>query len=428
MTKPPGAPGCSQPPAAARSTRAAAIAPSGRLPARTARRRRAGQCGPGRPGPGEAQHRGGDRDYLLPAPVPGGGNPAAGRGRAGQPGRGAAGGPQPRGGPGSRAPGFTAPGRDPGRNNWGPVTDAAGAAFCRAVSSRREPRREKSSRPDRPSDERSLDALLEGSPLPDGDLARWQPVSQVLTALTSVPASSELSRGGPGARGVPGPAAPRGGPGQGPAGCAGGAAPRHPAAPRGPAARAEAGGGGGGRRRADRRVSRGGLRRGPARPGPAAAHYTIGAPTAGQTSSAGLDPGRSSRLATMAGQASAGSGHGSPRTDRRTPRGSGSGSPRHQQASGSPSGTASGRPPGLWWPGHQARRPPRVGQPRPGQPSTGQSGTGQSGPVRQPQRFPYARADPAAVALGEPRPLGRCDPSPSATASTIGGSSAAPSA
>ena len=58
---------------------------------------------------------------------------------------------------------------------------------------RREPRREKSSRPDRPSDERSLDALLEGSPLPDGDLARWQPVSQVLTALTSVPASSELS-------------------------------------------------------------------------------------------------------------------------------------------------------------------------------------------------------------------------------------------
>ena len=58
---------------------------------------------------------------------------------------------------------------------------------------RREPRREKSSRPDRPSDERSLDALLEGSQLPDGDLTRWQPVSQVLTALTSVPASSELS-------------------------------------------------------------------------------------------------------------------------------------------------------------------------------------------------------------------------------------------
>ncbi len=58
---------------------------------------------------------------------------------------------------------------------------------------RREPRRERSSRPDRPSEEWSLDALLEGGPLPDGDRARWQPVSQVLTALTSVPESSELS-------------------------------------------------------------------------------------------------------------------------------------------------------------------------------------------------------------------------------------------
>ena len=58
---------------------------------------------------------------------------------------------------------------------------------------RRAPRREQSSRPDRPTAERSLDALLEGGPLPDGDQPRWQPVSQVLTALTSVPASSELS-------------------------------------------------------------------------------------------------------------------------------------------------------------------------------------------------------------------------------------------
>src|ERR1700733_7673952 len=90
---------------------------------------------------------------------------------------------------------------------------------------RREPRREKSSRPDRPSDERSLDALLDGSPLPDGDLARWQPVSQVLTALTSVPASSELRaetralaefRPRPaGAAGQPGAASP-GGTGPGP--------------------------------------------------------------------------------------------------------------------------------------------------------------------------------------------------------------------
>ncbi|MGI8449474.1 MAG: hypothetical protein ACR2MP_20295, partial [Streptosporangiaceae bacterium] len=54
-------------------------------------------------------------------------------------------------------------------------------------------RRERNSRPDRPSEERSLDALLDGGPLPDGDRARWQPVSQVLTALTSVPESSELN-------------------------------------------------------------------------------------------------------------------------------------------------------------------------------------------------------------------------------------------
>jgi hypothetical protein len=39
-----------------------------------------------------------------------------------------------------------------------------------------------------------LDALLDGGPLPDGeDPARWQPVAQVLTALTSAPESSELA-------------------------------------------------------------------------------------------------------------------------------------------------------------------------------------------------------------------------------------------
>jgi hypothetical protein len=57
---------------------------------------------------------------------------------------------------------------------------------------------ERSSRPGRPSRERSLDALLDqGSRdrgvLPDGDPARWQPVAQVLAALTSAPESSELT-------------------------------------------------------------------------------------------------------------------------------------------------------------------------------------------------------------------------------------------
>ena len=38
-----------------------------------------------------------------------------------------------------------------------------------------------------------LDALLDRAPLPDEDPARWQPVAQVLTALTSAPESSELA-------------------------------------------------------------------------------------------------------------------------------------------------------------------------------------------------------------------------------------------
>jgi hypothetical protein len=89
-------------------------------------------------------------------------------------------------------------------------------------------KRERSSRPDRPSRDRSLDALLDrswpdsgwpdrdwpdsgvpdqGSPdqgwpdrgwpdrgaRPDGDPTRWQPVAQVLAALTSAPESSELA-------------------------------------------------------------------------------------------------------------------------------------------------------------------------------------------------------------------------------------------
>lgn len=69
-------------------------------------------------------------------------------------------------------------------------------------------KRERSSRPDRPSRERSLDALLDRGWLderwldggwldrgatPDGDPTRWQPVAQVLAALMSAPESSELT-------------------------------------------------------------------------------------------------------------------------------------------------------------------------------------------------------------------------------------------
>lgn len=59
-------------------------------------------------------------------------------------------------------------------------------------------KRERSSRPDRPSRERSVDALLDrasrgGGMPPDDDPARWQAVDQVLAALTSAPESSELT-------------------------------------------------------------------------------------------------------------------------------------------------------------------------------------------------------------------------------------------
>jgi hypothetical protein len=282
---------------------------------------------------------------------------------------------------------------------------------------RREPRREKSSRPDRPSDERSLDALLEGSQLPDGDVARWQSVSQVLTALTSVPASSELS-------------------GEARALAEFRVRPLHGAEPP-PAGRRS-------RLTGRRRVP--GPRRGTRRHGPRSAvaaaagavliggflavayagdlpaaaqrlaHYTIGAPAAGRDPSAGLDPGRSSRLATSAGQASARSGPGSPQPDRRTPRGSVSGSPRHQP-SGSASGTASGRPPGLWWPGHQA--PGRRGSGSPGQGSPAPGSPDPSGsPSDSPTPAPTQQPSPSASLA----PSGGATPSPSATASTIGGS------
>jgi hypothetical protein len=54
-------------------------------------------------------------------------------------------------------------------------------------------KRERSSRPDRPSRERFPDALLDRGAVPDGDPARSQPVVRVLAALTSAPESSELT-------------------------------------------------------------------------------------------------------------------------------------------------------------------------------------------------------------------------------------------
>ena len=81
-------------------------------------------------------------------------------------------------------------------------------------------KRERSSRADRLSLERSpdvlLDGLLEGGPLPDDAPARWQPVTEVLTALTSAPGSGELSGETRALARVPGPAAPRAAAGPGP--------------------------------------------------------------------------------------------------------------------------------------------------------------------------------------------------------------------
>jgi hypothetical protein len=277
---------------------------------------------------------------------------------------------------------------------------------------RRAPRREQSSRPDRPGEERSLDALLEGGPLPDGDRARWQPVSQVLTALTSVPASSELS-------------------GEGRALAEFRVRPLHGAEP------AQAG------RRSRvtllHRITRPGRAARPGRvsrlhgPRPAAAavagavliggflavayagdlpaaaqrlaHNTIGAPAAGRGPSAGPGPGRSSRLATSAGQASARSGHGSPQPDRPTPRGSTSGSPRHHRPSGSPSGTAGGRPSG-----YQGS----------GSPGPGRSGSGSPDPSGSPSDSPTPAPTQQPSASASLEPSAGATPSPSASASTAG--------
>jgi hypothetical protein len=270
---------------------------------------------------------------------------------------------------------------------------------------RREPRGEQASRPDRPSEERSLEALLEGSPLPGGDLARWQPVSQVLTALTSVPESSELS-------------------GEARALADFRARPLHGAAP----ARA----GHRGRVTWLRRVTW------PHGPRPAVtvatgavllggllavayagdlpsaaqrlAHNTIDAPAAGRDASAGPDPAGSSRLGIPAGQAGSPSGHGSARPDHRTAHGSASGSPRHHRPSSSRSGPAGSRPPAHRKPGHS---------PVPGSFWPSSSGPGSSGP---------GSPDPSGSSTDSPTPAPTQQPSPSASLAPSPGATPSPSA
>ena len=243
-----------------------------------------------------------------------------------------------------------------------------------------------------------LDALLDGGPLPDGeDPARWQPVAQVLTALTSAPESSELtgearalaefrSR----ARGAPRPsrASRRN---------------RRWAAslriPR-PAVAAATGA-----------VAMGGLLA-VAYAGdlPAAAqrlaHDTIGAPAAARDGGPGsgpASPGPASPLGSTAGQASSPSGYGPGQGDRRIARRHPSASPyRHWPASSAP-GTAgggpSGRPgqysPGQYSPGQRAA----PGQGTPGQPGT-PGGSPTPGPTQQPS--PWASSSPSAGAAPSP--------------------------
>jgi len=275
---------------------------------------------------------------------------------------------------------------------------------------RREPRGGQSSRPDRPGEERSLEALLEGSPLPGGDLTRWQPVSQVLTALTSVPESSELS-------------------GEARALAEFRARPLHGAAPARPGHRG--------------RVTW--LRRAawPHGPRPAVtlatgavliggllavayagdlpsaaqrlAHSTIDAPPAGRDAPAGPDPAGSSRLGIPGGQAGSPSGHGPARPDHRAPHGSASGSPRHHRPSSSPSGPAGSRPSAHRKPGHS----PVPGSFRPSSSGPGSSAPGSPGP---------GSPDPSGSPTGSPTPAPTQQPSPSASLAPSPGAAPSPSA
>ncbi len=253
-------------------------------------------------------------------------------------------------------------------------------------------RRERRSRPDRPSLERSLDALLDGGwpgrdgPGPGGpgdDPARWQPVAQVLAALTSAPESSELAAE---ARALAEfraladrPARTSGAqlPPQPPQRDPGWKTWPRPGRPAWAAAGA---------------VLVGGLLA-VAYAGdlPAAAqqlaHDTIDAPAAGRSArpdQVGPTPPPSPAADRSQPDRPGRRGdHASARTDRRTSHGSGS---RHQhQPSSSPPGTS----------GYRTSRSPDPSRSR---------------PVRQPRRFSHAPAQPAAFAVGERQPSGQRDP------------------
>ena len=267
----------------------------------------------------------------------------------------------------------------------------------------REPKRELSSPPDRPSPERSPDALLDtfpaGRPLPDDDPARWQPVTQVLIALTSAPDSSELA--GEARALAEFRARPRRAerPSRAPRRYPGWAAPLHRP---GPALAAATGA-----------VLVGGLLA-VAYAGdlPAAAqrlaHSTIDAPAADRPAAGGSGAGASSGpgtpLTASAGQASSPSGHRPARTGHRDSRPSWSGSPHHHRPSRSLPRTEGGFPSG-----------------RPGQvsPSPGQSASPGDSPTPVPTQQPSPSASTAPSAG---------TPSPSAPSPALSSPSARPGA
>ena len=264
-------------------------------------------------------------------------------------------------------------------------------------------KRERSSRPDRRSLEWSREALLDvlleggpwpdGDPLPDGEPARWQPVAQVLTALTSAPESRELSgeaqalaefRGQPHPVRHPGPVHHRG---QGWVSWLRG--------PR-PAVAAAAGA-----------VLVGGLLA-VAYAGdlPAAAqrlaHDTIDAPPVARSGSAAPDPDASqlpaSPLGTAAGRASFPPGRGAAHPDRRTSRGSLFMSPHHHRRPGSAPGTGGG--------------------------PSGRSGGGHQFPSGSPA--PSGLPSPSGSPSGSPTPGASQQPSPSASTAPVDGATPSP--
>jgi hypothetical protein len=299
-------------------------------------------------------------------------------------------------------------------------------------------KRERSSRPDRPSGERFPDALLDrylldrgsrdngsadrglpdrglpdsgatpdrGLPdrgaTPDGDPARSQPAARVLAALTSAPDSSELTgeaRALAEFRAFAESAAFAAAP-------AHGADPRPPVPHRGPRRMTWLPGGRLAVAAATGAVLMGGLLAvayAGDLPGPAQrlAHNTIDAPAV-----LDQDPAVSPQLAGTphpAGRAGQQTTHALVRPDREVPSGSASGHPHRHGPSSSPSASSSGRP-----------GSGRLGSGRPGSGRQGQSGrpgrAGEPGPVQAP--WPWPSTSPPASATPSPSAA----PSPSQTA------------